>query len=145
LPPMRGNGSEHHSTKMSKSDYSLNMRTLFIIALLLVSLVSSPSWGADFDKGFAAYDRGDFEIALRKWTPLAEQGDADAQFNLGFMYRNGFGVLQDYKTTVKWYTRAAEQGYGKAQVNLGIMYGNGSGNGYPLDVLGKWMNTLSGA
>lgn len=53
---------------------------------------------------------------------LAEQGDADAQFNLGLMYYNGQGVLQDYEEAVKWCILAAEQGYAKAQLSLGKMY-----------------------
>ena len=53
-----------------------------------MSLVSLPSWSADFDKGSAAYDRGDFETALREWTLLADQGHAEAQCNLALMYDN---------------------------------------------------------
>ena len=66
--------------------------------LLLLSLLSSPGWSADFDKGDAAYGNGDYATALKEWTPLAEQGDARAQFNPGFMYDNGKDVLQDDKT-----------------------------------------------
>jgi TPR repeat protein len=43
------------------------------------------SWSADFQKGLTAYDSGDYATALREWTPLAEQGYADAQYNLGVM------------------------------------------------------------
>ena len=103
------------------------MKQLLIIPLVLLSLISSPSWSADFGKGFAAYNSGDFATALREWTPLAEQGNASAQYNLGFMYKNGEGVLQDYKTAVKWYRLAAEQGHAKAQGNLGVMYAAGDG------------------
>ena len=53
-----------------------------------MSLVSFPCWSADFDKGSAAYDRGDFETALREWTLLADQGHAEAQCNLALMYDN---------------------------------------------------------
>ena len=82
---------------------------------------------ADFDKGLDAYDRGDYATALREFKPLAEQGDAYAQYNLGVMYDNGQGVPKDYKTAVKWYTLAAEQGYALAQFNLGVMYNKGEG------------------
>ena len=57
----------------------------------------------------------------------AEQGDAEAQFNLGKMYDKGQGVRQDDVQAVQWYRRAAEQGYAKAQYNLGVMYANGEG------------------
>ena len=99
----------------------------FIFPLLLSVALSPLSWSADFEKGFSAYTNGDYETALREWTPLAEQGDASAQYNLGFMYDNGEGVPQDDATAVKWYTRAAEQGDASAQYNLGVMYYNGDG------------------
>ena len=65
--------------------------------------------------------------ALSEWTPLAEQGRASAQFNLGQLYRRGQGVPQDYTAAVKWFTLAAEQSHAKAQCNLGLMYGYGEG------------------
>ncbi len=80
-----------------------------------------------FDEGWAAYQRGDFGTALREWQPLAEQGEATAQYNLGIMYKKGQGVPHDYAEAVKWYRRAAEQGSPGAQYNLGIMYGEGQG------------------
>lgn len=45
--------------------------------------------------GLRAAQEGDFATALKEWTPLAEQGDAAAQFNLGLMYATGQGVPQD--------------------------------------------------
>jgi len=89
-------------------------------------LPSVPS-RAGFAEGFAAYDRGDYAAALREWRPLAERGDATAQYNLGFMYDNGQGVPQDYAEAVKWYRKAAEQGHARAQYNLGQMYEEGNG------------------
>ena len=79
------------------------------------------------ERGGAAYNQGDYGTALREWRPLAEQGDAGAQLNLGFMYDNGYGVSQDYEEAVKWYLRAAEQGSDRAQYNLGLMYDVGYG------------------
>ena len=103
----------------------------------LTLLVSLPSWSADFDanydanydKGMAAYERGDYVAALREWTPLAEQGDAIAQFSLGVMYERGEGAQQDYGQAVEWYRRAAEQGDAITQFNLGVMYEKGQGIG----------------
>ena len=61
-----------------------------------------------------ADDVSDFRETLQ----LAEQGNADAQYNLGVMYYNGRGVRQDYAEAVKWYRQAAEQGYPQAQYNF---------------------------
>jgi hypothetical protein len=95
------------------------------IAVLLGSAGCSEM--TDFQKGLTAAHSGDFATALREWIPLAEQGDAGAQNNLGQMYRRGQGVPQDYKTAVKWYRLAAEQGDAGAQTILGIMYEKGRG------------------
>jgi len=102
------------------------MRHIFFF--LLIVMLSPISWGADFDKGYSAYQKRDYATALREWTPLAEQGDAGLQYFVGMMYQEGvFGVLQDHKAAVKWYTLSARQGYANAQYNLGWMYDNGRG------------------
>jgi TPR repeat protein len=69
----------------------------------------------------------DYKTAVKWYTLAAEQGNANAQFNLGLMYDNGLGVPQDDKTAVKWYRLAAEQGITAAQGNLGAMYAVGTG------------------
>ena len=99
---------------------------LTVILAFLMTL-SSPVAAQDFQKGLAAAQAGDFATALKEWTPLAEAGDVDAQYNLGIMYDNGYGVPQDYAEAVKWYRLAAEQGNVDAQYNLAIMYDNGKG------------------
>jgi len=99
----------------------------------------------DFDKGLAAAQRGDFATALREWTPRAEQGDADAQLNLGRMYKKGDGVTQDYRTALKWYRLAAEQGILDAQTNLGAMYDNGQGVTKDYKVAVKWFRLAAGS
>lgn len=57
----------------------------------------------------------------------AEQGNADAQYNLGDCYYYGEGVAQDYAQAVYWYRQAAEQGNAWAQYNLGVCYAEGLG------------------
>ena len=58
---------------------------------------------------------------------MAEQGDAQAQYNVGGMYYEGKGVPQNYKQALYWYKKAAEQGHAKAQYNIGGIYNNGQG------------------
>ena len=66
------------------------MRNIIAVVLILsASVVQS----ADFQKGLDSYNKGDFKIAYNEWNQLAEQGDPRAQYNLGFMYTNGEGVL----------------------------------------------------
>ena len=61
------------------------------------------------------------------YQKAAEQGDSDAQKNLGDLYRRGEGVRQDAQEAVSWYQKAATQGHSRAQLNLGVMYSNGWG------------------
>ena len=106
----------------------MNRLTLILVLTMTVLLGSSGvCWSADFQKGVDAHERGDYATALKEFTPLAEQGYASDQYNLGLMYRKGQGVPQDDKTAVKWYTLAAEQGHASAQYNLGFMYVEGEG------------------
>jgi TPR repeat protein len=89
------------------------MRHIVFALALTMTLVSGAVAGPFEDVG-AAYERGDYATALRLIRPLAEQGGAKAQYNLGQMYRDGQGVPQDYAEAVKWYRLAAEQGYADA-------------------------------
>lgn len=85
----------------------------------------------DLNTGLEAAQVGDFKAAFRNLYPIANQGNADAQFVLGAMYENGNGVAQNDAEAVRWYRVAAEQGNGYAQTNLGFMYANG--RGVPVD------------
>ena len=87
----------------------------------------TPPAEANFNAGVAAYKQGDYATVVRELRPLAKQGDANAQYKLGFMYDKGLGVPQDYARAVEWYRKAAEQGVAGAQYNLGVMYYNGQG------------------
>jgi TPR repeat protein len=103
------------------------IKLLRTAAFLLCTAVAVPAIAQDFDKGLAASQAGDYATALQEWRPLAEQGNAQAQWSLGYMYGNGLGVIQDYAEAANWYRKAAEQGEALAQYNLGIMYDNGLG------------------
>ena len=96
------------------------------LSLLLASGVAVASAG-DFNKGLKALAAGDFKTVLAEWIPLAEQGHVIAQNNLGVMYANGNGVLENDKTAAKWLTLATEQGFAEAQYELGGMYARGEG------------------
>ena len=64
---------------------------------------------------------------FQEYKANAEQGDAEAQFNLGWCYDDGRGVARDYAEAVKWYRAAAEQELADAQCNLGLCYQTGRG------------------
>ena len=57
-----------------------------------------------------------------KWcTKSAEQGNANAQYNLGLCYKNGEVVDKDEKEAVKWFTKSAEQGNEGAKKALELL------------------------
>jgi len=105
------------------------------LGLLLISLVA-PVW-ADFQAGMDAKNRGDFARALRELRPLAEQGDAQAQFYVGMLYENGDGVPTDYVKAREWYEKSAFQGHANSQFYLGLM--SAFGRGGPLDLAQAYM------
>jgi TPR repeat protein len=86
-----------------------------------------PSQADQFLDGFYAYASGDYVTALRLWEPLAEEGHADAQLNMGIMHDEGQGVEENHRTAVQWFRKAAEQGNAEAQYRLGLMYADGDG------------------
>jgi uncharacterized protein len=68
----------------------------------------------------------------------AEQGHAEAQFNLALLYLNGEGVDQDATKALEWFTRSAEQGNTDAQNNLGVIYSAGEGVEQDIEEATKW-------
>ena len=102
------------------------MRLLKLLLVLFVC-AAGPAVAGPFEDGAAAHGKGDYATALRLWRPLAEQGNASAQHNLGVMYKEGNGVTQDYVAAMAWYEKAANQGKAQAQTSLGLMYFNGEG------------------
>jgi TPR repeat protein len=102
------------------------MKIIRVMILPLLLAVHGQVSGG-INSGAAAFKQGDYDAALRVWRPLAEQGNAGAQLDLGFMYDHGYGVPQDYQEAITWYRRAADQGNDRAQYNLGHMYDKGDG------------------
>lgn len=80
-----------------------------------------------FRIGLEAAQDGNFEVALRHWFPLAENGSARAQMNLATMYSKGDGVDKDPALAFNWYLKAAEQGISKGQFLIGQMLQDGEG------------------
>jgi TPR repeat protein len=81
-----------------------------IAAVLLVLSFAEPAAAGPLEDADAALKRHDYAAALRFIRPLAEQGDASAQYNLGVLYDNGLGVPQDKVRAYMWFTLSAAQG-----------------------------------
>jgi hypothetical protein len=95
--------------------------------LISLSLVFSHVAMANLNDADVAYEKGDYKTAFDEYIILANQGNADAQNSIGFMYNIGSGVAKDYQQALNWYRQAANQGHVIAQSNMGFMYENGHG------------------
>src|SRR5258708_35408864 len=101
------------------------MINLALALLILVLGFVGPATAAELDDAVAAAHRGDYATALGRLSPLAEKGDARAQFDLGFMQPYGWGVQRKPAEAIAWYRKAAEQGLPAAQHFVGRAYGHG--------------------
>ncbi len=109
-----------------------------ISALALIALFAAPVYAADYETGLNAYESGHYEAALSAWQPLAESGDERAQFGLGMLYANGFGVEMNDEKALHWFGESAARGYAEAQYRIGVMHQNGWGVPMDDDVAADW-------
>jgi TPR repeat protein len=104
------------------------MKTKILCVLLTLACVTSFVVHAQtFDQSMAAYSKGDYATAINGFRQLAAQGDANAQFNLGYIYFYGEGTPKDQQQALFWIGKAAEKGVARAQRHLGFMYSSGKG------------------
>ena len=111
-------------------------RVILIISLLITGLAVAET----IEDAVKAKDLGDYKTAYRLFKPMAEQGNADAQFELGLMHFNGHGVPQDWEESAKWHRKAADQGHAPGQFALGQMYEAGHGVPQDWDKAVKWQS-----
>jgi TPR repeat protein len=95
-------------------------RKHLVAAALLVWAASSLS-AQSVKAGIDAWQRSDYSGAVAIWRPLAEKGDADAEFNLGQAYRLGRGVATNLAAAKTWFERSASQGHVDAETTLGLL------------------------
>jgi hypothetical protein len=103
------------------------MKTIFAAAAAFALLFATELRADELASCYDYLMAEDYNSAFAPCSIAAEQGDALAQSNLGLMYEQGLGVVQDYAEAVRWYRAAAEQGNEFAQLDLGWMYENGRG------------------
>ena len=93
--------------------------------------LDSSTAGVYLFRGMCYYSKGQYNLAAQDYRIAASQGDADAQYKLGWAYTTGEGVPKDGKESVKWFRLAADQGYADAQFSLGQLHT--LGRGVPVD------------
>ncbi len=111
------------------------MSPRYLVAAALAALLSAPLSAQSVKDGIDAWQRADYSGAVAIWRPLAQSGDADAQFNLGQAYRLGRGVPINLSLAQSWFERAATSGHLDAQTTLGLLLFQ---NGNQADGL-KWL------
>ena len=109
------------------------------IALAALLAVSAPTSAQSVKAGVEAWQRADYEAAVKIWRPLAEAGDADAAFNLGQAYRLGRGVEISLAAAQTWLERAARKDHLDAQTTLGLLLFNGGNRVSGL----RWLRTAA--
>jgi hypothetical protein len=97
------------------------MSPRYLVAASLILFAAAPLSGQSVKSGIDAWQRADYAGAVTIWRPLAEKGDADAQFNLGQAYRLGKGVPISLSAAQTWFERAAASGHLDAQTTLGLL------------------------
>lgn len=109
------------------SAQSLEISIVTKATFLFLFAVSCSAFAGVFEQGKAAYDSKNYATAVAKFKIEVEQGNARAQFWLGFMYDEGRGVEQDFAKAMNLYLLAAAQGNQVAQLNISYMYKTGRG------------------
>jgi TPR repeat protein len=103
------------------------LKNSFLIVLILFSSTVNATDETALDKATVHMKTGDFAKAYCLVQPLAEEGNAHAQYLLGWMYHNGYGLRINDEQTLAWWNKAAEQNYADANYSIGLMYELGEG------------------
>ena len=114
-----------------------NARNL-LAACAIATALGAPAAAGPLEDGSAAYHEKEYAKAADLWQPLAEKGDATAQYYLGTLFAEGKGVAQNDATAFMWFQRAANQGHAAAQYNVGASYAQGTGVDKSVVDAAKW-------
>jgi TPR repeat protein len=98
-----------------------SVRRTLSVATFLAMLAIGTAHAGPLEDGHAAYLHGDIDTALSLWTPLAEQGNAEAQYMLGLIYFNGRYVPKDDGVAAHWLQLSAAQGNTNAEMLLSVL------------------------
>jgi hypothetical protein len=113
------------------------LRKIALMAVLMA--IAAPASAQSVKAGVEAWQRADYDSAVKIWRPLAEAGDADAAFNLGQAYRLGRGVPISLAAAQTWLERAARKDHLDAQTTLGLLLFNGGNRVSGL----RWLRTAA--
>lgn len=114
------------------------IKTSLRLAAAMFFLAASVVAQAGLPEGARAYKDKNYPVAIREFEPLAESGNAVAQFYIGLMLENGQGLRMNTQLAMDWYLKSANQGYAPAQNNLGVLYEKGTNVELSNDQAAAW-------
>jgi len=97
------------------------MNAKYLVVAAAVALFAAPLSAQSVKAGIDAWQKADYAAAVAIWRPLAQSGDADAQFNLGQAYRLGRGVPLNLTMAQTWFEKSASTGHLDAATTLGLL------------------------
>jgi TPR repeat protein len=98
---------------------------VLVIAAVILGCNGNPQ--QNFERGKLASEKKSYDESIKWYRKAANQGLADAQFELGRCYYYGNGVKKDYSEAMAWYRKASDQGHGESQRRVGLLYAQGEG------------------
>jgi TPR repeat protein len=107
------------------------------------AVCASVAWGGPYEDGLAAKAQGDYAHAAQLLRPVAQRGEARAQFELSLLYRAGQGVPADARESLRWLRLAAHGGHAPAQSNLGAVYAQGRGVPQDVQLAYVWLSAAA--
>ncbi len=102
-------------------------RTGCCLLCALLTAIPLPSIASDVSEAISAMREGNYAEAYCVLKPYAEAGDPEAQYNIGWMYLNGYGLMMNDQRALEWWQRASDQGYLDATFSIGMLYSLGEG------------------
>ena len=98
-----------------------------IFTVMAALTLPTSGYANPFEAGLNAMEREHYATAFRAWKDLAEDGEAEAQNNIAYLFERGYGVKQSYTRAIEWYKKAAAQKSPEAIFNLGMLAFEGYG------------------
>lgn len=109
-----------------------NMKVMLIVAIASVLLQACSSVGGGaLRHGRSAFQNQDYRTAFKDLLPLAQKGNSQAQYAIGYMYYNGLGVAKDFQMAQFWLHKSAAQQYQKAKDALKMIVSAKSAEPFP--------------
>lgn len=98
-----------------------------LLVIAAVALLRGPAMAGEIDDAILAMRAGNFAEAYCILKPHAQRGDAEAQYNIGWMYLNGYGLAMNDSLALEWWQRASDQGHTDARFSIAMLYSFGDG------------------